>query len=103
VGPDLSLTYANPQRLGSIELAGRAYFPLTLNVYVDEKKIHTESVSAGEFVLRCTVGAQAVRKIRITANHYTMPFPPIINSKISYRLNWCNFFDDLSFPIPIIG
>jgi hypothetical protein len=103
VGPDLSLTYANPQRLDSIELAGRAFFPLVLAVYTDDKFLHTESVSAGDFVLRCNVGTQPVRKIRITANHYTMPFPPIVNSKISFRLNWCNFFDDLNFPIRIIG
>lgn len=103
VGPDLYLQYPSSRQLGSIELGGEAFFPLTLRMFIDKKWVHTEQISKGEFALKVNVGPHPIQRIRITANHSTMPFPPIVNSRISYRLNWCNFFDDLSFPIHIVG
>lgn len=103
VGPDLRLKFFHPKRIDCIELGGEAFFPLILRVFINKKWIHTQEISKGEFVLRIPLGTQLVQNIRITANHFIMPFPPIVNTKISYRLNWCNFFDDLSFPLHLLG
>jgi glycosyltransferase involved in cell wall biosynthesis len=103
VGPDLYIKYHHPQQLSFIELGGQAFFPLILRVFVNQEWVHREQVSTGEFAVKVNVGSRPVHTLRIKANHYAMPFPPIVNSKMSYRLNWCNFFDDLSFPIRIIG
>ncbi len=103
VGPDLKLKFFEPKRIGSIELGGEAFFPLILRVFINKKWIHTQDVGKGEFTLHIPLGSQPVHHIRIKANHCIKPFPPIVDKKISYRLNWCNFFDDLSFPIPLVG
>lgn len=103
VGPDLRLKFFYPKRMESIEFGGEAFFPLILRVFINNKWIRSQDISKGEFIVRIPLGSRLVHNIRIMANHCIIPFPPIVNTKISYRLNWCNFFDDLSFPIHLDG
>lgn len=103
VGPNLTLNFICPKRIPSLEFGGEAFFPFILRVFIDKKWIHTQEISKGEFTIRIPINSQTIRNIKITASHSTLPFPPIVNTKISYRLNWCNFFDDLSFPINLVG